>query len=280
MLTTIGRDGRQLAWEEYGDPAGTPVVFLHGTPGGRLGAASRDGFFAALNLRVLATDRAGYGGTDASPGRTVLTQAADIIDVLDAASIDRAFVVGGSGGGPHALAAGVFAADRVHAVGVLVGAVRLEPEQVKGQVAFNRTLFAALDDEEELRNLLEQGRRTVLDEGIESLLTDAPASDRAARAAMADVLAVTYADALAPGVEGMFDDYQALWRRPWGFEPEDVKVPALWGHGTSDLYVPYDAARAVAQRLPLGELITWEGSGHAVTDEQMTEAFTRLLELR
>ncbi|MDP9182527.1 MAG: alpha/beta hydrolase [Actinomycetota bacterium] len=280
MRTASGRTGRQLAWEEYGDPAGVPVVLLHGTPGGRLGAAPRDGLFAELGLRVLATDRAGYGGSEPSRGRTVLSHADDVLDVLDAVRVQQAFVVGGSGGGPHALAVGVAAPERVRAVGVLVGAVPLLPGEIAGQVAFNQQALAVLHDEEQLRKHVDRGRAVVLEDGIEGLLADAPAIDRAARADVADALAVAFGDALAPGAEGWVDDYFALWRDPWGFAPEDVSVPVLWAHGTLDLNVPYAAARRLADRLPHGELITWDDVGHAVTPDLLADFFRRLIGTR
>ncbi len=277
MLTTRGPGGRQLAWQEFGDPIGTPLVLLHGTPGGRLSSAPQSPAFAELGLRLIATDRAGYGGSDALPGRTVLTQAADTVAVLDAAGVDRALVVGGSGGGAHALGVAHAVPERVLAVGVLVGAVPLRPEDVTGQVAFNRAAFAALDDEQVLRKHLAEGRRVILEEGVEVLMSDAPASDQALRAQGAASLRATFADALAPGIEGMVDDFLALWRRPWGFEPEDISSQVLWAHGTADVNVPYDVATAFAARLPRHELITWEGGGHAFTPLQLTDFLQRLV---
>ncbi len=279
VLTTVGRDGRQVAWAEYGDPAGTPVVFLHGTPGGRLAAAPRSAAFAELGLRVLATDRAGYGGTAALPGRTVLSQGHDVVAVLDAVGVDTAFVVGGSGGGAHALGVAHAAPDRVRAVGVLVGAVPLLPEHVTGQVAFNRAAFAALGDEEALRTHLVESRRVILEDGLDALMSDAPAADQAVRAQMSQLMAPMFADALAPGVEGMVDDFLALWQRPWGFEPTEVGPPVLWAHGTADTNVPYDVATAYAARLPRCELITWDGGGHAFTPQQLTDFLLRLQEI-
>jgi pimeloyl-ACP methyl ester carboxylesterase len=277
VLTTTDRVGRQLAWQEYGDPGGTPLVLLHGTPGGRLAAGLHAPVFTDLGFRLLAPDRAGYGGTAALPARTVLSQADDVIGVLDAARVESAYVVGGSGGGPHALGVAVAAPDRVKGVGVLVGAVPLTADQVTGQVAFNQAAFAALDDLELLRTHVEEGRRTILEDGIEALMADAPASDRAARSLVADALAAIFADALAPGIDGMVDDYRALWHTPWGFDPEQVARPVLWAHGTEDRNVPYDAAAAFAQRLPSYELITWDGVGHAVTPDLLRDFLGRLV---
>jgi proline iminopeptidase len=37
-------DGQLLAWEESGNPAGKPVVFLHGGPGGEVSPRHRRAF--------------------------------------------------------------------------------------------------------------------------------------------------------------------------------------------------------------------------------------------
>ena len=71
---TIGTpDGRMLAVEESGDPAGRPVLVHTGTPGSRhlYGPIVRDA--AARGLRLISYDRPGYGGSSPQPGRTVAT---------------------------------------------------------------------------------------------------------------------------------------------------------------------------------------------------------------
>lgn len=45
-------NGRQLAYSEYGDPAGAPVIFLHGTPGSRLLGALFDDQAADSDVRL------------------------------------------------------------------------------------------------------------------------------------------------------------------------------------------------------------------------------------
>src|SRR5690349_15257334 len=97
-------DGRTLAVLEAGPPQGLALVTHHGTP-----AAGR--FFRpelesaeARGLRLLAFDRAGYGGSTPAPGRDVAAVAADVAAILDALGVDRFATYGWSGGGPHALA--------------------------------------------------------------------------------------------------------------------------------------------------------------------------------
>ncbi|WIB12657.1 alpha/beta fold hydrolase [Curtobacterium sp. MCPF17_052] len=70
-------------------------------------------------LRLVAVTRPGYGGADPLPGRRVADGAHDLEQVLDALGIDRVAALGGSGGGPHALAAAALLPDRVAAVATL-----------------------------------------------------------------------------------------------------------------------------------------------------------------
>jgi pimeloyl-ACP methyl ester carboxylesterase len=58
-----------MAVDEVGDPAGAPVLYLHGTPDSRLARHPDDGLAAAAGVRLLAIDRPGYGGSSPLPHR-------------------------------------------------------------------------------------------------------------------------------------------------------------------------------------------------------------------
>ena len=62
-----------LIVDDVGDPAGVPVVYLHGGGDSRLSRHPDDGIAAALGIRLLAVDRSGPSG----PGRTLLGFAGD-----------------------------------------------------------------------------------------------------------------------------------------------------------------------------------------------------------
>jgi pimeloyl-ACP methyl ester carboxylesterase len=66
-------DGRNLAYAEYGDPAGTAVIYFHGAPSGRLEPTLiGDDNWAALGLRIIAPDRPGMGGSSSQSGRRLI----------------------------------------------------------------------------------------------------------------------------------------------------------------------------------------------------------------
>src|SRR5262249_34948615 len=58
----------------------------------------------ARRLRLVTASRPGYGDSSRQPGRSVADVASDIAAVLAAIGAGRCLVIGGSGGGPHALA--------------------------------------------------------------------------------------------------------------------------------------------------------------------------------
>jgi len=91
---------------EYADVgSGTPIVMLHGTPGGYdqvLSLVKATKFYGA-NLRVIIPSRPGYLRTPIESGKTPAEQAALYAALLTQLGIEKAFIFGVSGGGPSAI---------------------------------------------------------------------------------------------------------------------------------------------------------------------------------
>lgn len=121
-LRTVDADRGRVAYVEYGDPDGVPVLFFHGTPGSRVLGALYDEPARDRGVRVIAPDRPGYGRSSPWPDRTFADAPAFAVPVLDDAGVDRAGVVGFSGGGPHALALAATRGDRVTRVDLVASA--------------------------------------------------------------------------------------------------------------------------------------------------------------
>src|SRR5712692_6061766 len=77
------RGGRTLAWRCWGEPGGTPVLRLQGTPGSRLYRHPDPAILRGLGVRFLMADRPGYGGSTRLPGRGVANIADDLAVLLD-----------------------------------------------------------------------------------------------------------------------------------------------------------------------------------------------------
>jgi len=122
QLTTITTAGnRRLTYAEYGDADGVPVVFLHGTPGSyRLGELF-DSDAREQGVRLIAPDRPGYGASAPWPDRSISDAGTFLTDVLDDAAVERAGIVGFSGGSAHALAGAATYPGRFSRVDAVAG---------------------------------------------------------------------------------------------------------------------------------------------------------------
>ena len=262
-------DGRHVGFSVWGDPdpAASVVVHCHGTPGGRLIHFELP---VIAGRRHLSLDRPGFGLSDPQPSRTVGDHAADVEQVLDHLGIDRCSAFGWSGGGPHALALGALMPDRVARVAVVgcpapeddpsfdvtadMPEINLEshrmlrenPEDDRHEV--EKMVAAFLEDPETFLGQIE----AVLDP-----VDVAAARDPIMRARFIDQLR----DAFQNGAEGWFED-DMITVRPWGFEPEDVRVDVWLWHGELDRLVPISNGRYLAGRLPRCEALFPPGDGH------------------
>lgn len=264
------RDGRRLSFAEYGPATGRPVIWMHGTPGGRRQIPLDARRFATdAGVRIIGVDRPGIGSSTPHLYRDVVDWVADLARLLDALAIEEASLIGLSGGGPYVLAAGAALADRVRAVGVLGG---VAPTRGADAVAGGPIQLAVLAAPVLAASRLPLG--AALTTGIRLVKPLAgPALD-------------LYAAVQPPGdqrllgrpeFKAMFLDdllnasrFQTsapladliLFTRPWGFSLDDVAVPVHWWHGDDDHIVPLRHGEHCVARLPDARLRVISGESH------------------
>jgi len=121
-----------LYYEQCGNPAGTPVVFLHGGPGGGIVPDHRR-FFDPDAYRAVLFDQRGAGKSTphaALEENTTWDLVADIERLRAHLGIDRWVVFGGSWGSTLALAYAETHPDRVRAL-VLRGIFLCRPKEIR-----------------------------------------------------------------------------------------------------------------------------------------------------
>jgi len=284
MLVPVS-DGRTLAVTEGGDPNGTPVFYLHGTPlSGRfypphLQAALERG------LRLIGYDRPGYGSSDPLPGRRVVDAAADVAAIADALQISHFAVSGWSGGGPHALACAAVLTDRVTCVAT---ASSIAPYGVtglnwlqgmgEGNIAELRSALAGRDPlsrfvEKQLR--LAMSPSPEISPELRSMLS--PVDRQVLSGALGPYLESGTKEGTALGPAGWVDDDLAF-VAPWGFELSAIRAPVSIWHGKQDLFVPFAHGIWLASKAPESEFRSFDGEGHLSLYERRTpEVFDWLL---
>jgi pimeloyl-ACP methyl ester carboxylesterase len=276
------RDGRTLAWEEYGPADGRPVLHFQGTPGSRYSRHAHEDVYERLGVRLLVFDRPGYGASDRLPGRAISVVADDAARLLDHLGLDAVCASGGSGGGPHVLAFAANHPDRVQAATVVVGMAPLDEDDVAGLIQINRDAwYAAREGWQALRDLLAPMRDEVLKDplaGFRALMEAAPPSDKAV---MEDpdwqrVLVQSVTEAFRPGVEGWVDEGIAL-NLEWDFDVADVRCSVTWWHGDGDANAPLAPVHRLLERMRGVDLRVWTDAGHLEPYHRYEEILGELL---
>jgi pimeloyl-ACP methyl ester carboxylesterase len=206
------RDGRTLAWHGYGPPDGRPVLRFQGTPGSRYSRHPHEESYERLRVRVIVFDRPGYGQSTRLPGRGFSNVADDAAELLDHLGFDLVHVIGGSGGGPHALAFAARHPGRVLAATVVVGSAPIVDEDTAGLIGLNRAgWYAAQKGWQAMHDLLAPVREEMLRDplaGFRGVMDAAPAPDKAVMddPAWQRVLIEDVREALRLGAEGWADE--------------------------------------------------------------------------
>ncbi|MGI8662815.1 MAG: alpha/beta hydrolase [Acidimicrobiales bacterium] len=143
-------DGRTLAFDDVGAPAGVVVVYFHGAPDCRLARHPDDGLAEALGVRLIAVDRPGYGRSDPTLDPMFAPAADDIGHLLDALGVATCRLLAWSAGGPRALAAATALGDRCTGVTAYApispAEAAVDPAAITGMRRRQAVLSAAVDD--------------------------------------------------------------------------------------------------------------------------------------
>jgi pimeloyl-ACP methyl ester carboxylesterase len=262
--------GRTLGFAEFGDPQGRPLLWFHGTPGGRRQLPpDAPGEARARRLRIIGVERPGTGRSTPARYRCVRDAAGDIARLADVLALDRFGVIGLSGGGPYALACAHDLPDRV-VVAVVLGGVA--PLCGPGAVhpwrwSWLRLLAPAMDlARDPVALALQAAVRALLPVGYQAIDLYARLAPRADRPVLRDPLFRTMfvedlSNAAREGLRAPVHDV-ALFARPWGFSLGDIRVPVRFWQGEADGIVPPNHCAHQASLIPDARLVLTPGEGH------------------
>lgn len=252
------RDGRILAYAEYGSPSGRPIIYCHGAPSSRVEGdlIVNSATASALGLRVIVPDRPGMGRSQTQTGRRIVDWPNDVVDLAGALRLDTFAVLGSSGGAPYAAACGALIPSRVRLVGVLGGVAPADaPGFLSSMSGPLRMMFRlGRSAPTVLRLLYWLNLRAVRRGGPragERMAALAPEPDRILlqRAEVSAGFMACFEEACRQGPAGPAQDMNLI-ARPWGFDLDAVTVPVLLWHGELDRNVPVTAGRHLARAFP------------------------------
>jgi epoxide hydrolase 4 len=243
-----------------GPEQGPPVVLLHGFPElwfswhGAMGPLVRSGY------RVIAPDLRGYNRSDKPPGADAYggdAYARDVLGLLDALGIERAFVAGHDVGAGVAWTLVFSHPERVRRAVILssphpLAWARVRPQDDPESISWFRSFFR-LPFLPELvaraggwwlltRNLQRTSQPGTFEGETLSVFQSAWARDNA--------------------ISTMINVYRAEFRR--GPLPPDGRpaVPVLYVYGGRDAYMPHEASRITAELLGKDAAVELPENGH------------------
>lgn len=272
------RRGGTLAWAEYGDPGGEPVLFLHGCPGSRLDGVVLDTAARASGVRLICPDRPGYGESDRAPTYDLRAFPPVIRELLDTLEVDRIRLLAHSGGAPYGVATAAALRSRVISSGLVAGmgtngtgvnrtnqlSVRLAHfarPTLRAYLAHHR-FWEARDPEKTMAKL--HGRRTPADQEIVEHL------------GIAGQLFASRQEATRRSLEGVVTDCNVFGQR-WRFDLDKVSAHCNLWHGDADRTVDIVCSEELHRLLPKSSFTRLPGHGHQWIWANGRTVFDRLL---
>ncbi len=250
-------EGSALAFAEYGDPGGCPVVFCHGWPSSRTMAELTDTAARELGVRIISPDRPGISRSGFQRERKLLDWPPVLRALVDHLGLDQFRMLAISGGAPYAYVSAWAMPERIKAIAVVSGAPPLRELRDHADLlplyrwmlalyhkhpALLRSCFHAFRPFARMRLPL-RFRPMLL-----KLLQPCDASSLRDSAAF-EACFESQRRAWRGSADGVMADAQ-IYADPWGFALEEISVPVRLWHGKKDRSFSFRIAEELASRLP------------------------------
>lgn len=265
------KNGRRIAYYQFGAKDGAPIFFCHGT-GSHIHVILLHKAAERLGYKIIVPDRPGIGLSDFQPHRKILDGADDIAALADHLGLEKFGVMGISGGGPTLLACAYSLGARLKFVVDLACAVPLytDPAALK-ELGWIDRLYAKLGTW--LPLCLFQIPFSLL--GFQQKILKSPqAFAKMMQSSMckADMelfqnknlqylFMRDFQELFRQGSKGAALDAQLIYH-PWGFDLREIKCHVEIRQGSDDRWIPPSFSLYLANTLPDAKLHIIEGQGH------------------
>lgn len=128
--TLVLPDGRALAYRQFGDVDGHPVILMPSSLRSSLGWPPENQAAEDLGIRLIVPERPGIGFSDPDPQMTAQSVAEDTVYLMDSLGLSTVAVSARSSGAPFGLATAALMGDRVSRL--VLAAPRLDVPRGKG----------------------------------------------------------------------------------------------------------------------------------------------------
>jgi pimeloyl-ACP methyl ester carboxylesterase len=282
MVKTIKlKDGRTLAYEEFGDPNGKPFFYFHGWPASRITGKHYDEITKKNKIRLICPDRPGFGLSTFKPYRKLLDWPNDVCELADRLGFKKFSVIGSSGGGPYVSVCAYKIPNRLTSAGVIAG---LGPLKIKDRGGLNLRQYLYLRTASILRKLSIPSlllMKLSLDHfgspyrkygqlfhaGQDGRISRTPEFKR--------IAGQSSKEAFRQGILGPYEDLK-IYSADWGFKLKDIKIKVFLWHGMLDRNAPFWMGKYVASQIPKCKATFWSDQGHFLLCSRGEEILSKL----
>ena len=282
------KDGRMLAYYEYGAPDGTPLLFFHGTPGSHHLIKMADEGGRKAGFRLIAPDRPGLGDSTFQAGRELFHYPIDIEQLLKVLDIKgKIGVMGISGGAPYSLQCAHDLPERIAYAACLSGWVsygRPDMKQFKIDPFFRLIGWASQKAKWLLPVIGKMANKVVkrrMPELYAHLYKKLPPADQALfdDEAIRNIFLSDLQNAYKQGWQGVAKDAELQFSTP-AYPLSAISQPVFIMHGTADTVVPYGFGEYLNSYLPnVAAFMTVPEGGHLCAATVQDEIFAKLRQL-
>jgi pimeloyl-ACP methyl ester carboxylesterase len=265
------QDGAVIAFEEYGNANGVPVIFCHGWPSSRTMAQLTDQPARDLGIRIISPDRPGICASSLQLERKLTDWPRVVERIVEHLGVREFRMLAISGGAPYAYATAVAMPQRVQSIAIVGGAPPMaELVDAEGLLPLYRWMLALHRTRPRLLRRLFYLVRPVLSLRppmrfrpllLKMLMLRPCDADSLRDAEAFEAIFESQRRAWRGSAEGVMADAQ-IYAQPWGFAIEDVRVPVRLWHGKEDRAFSVQLAKEVAKRLPNCKARFVDNAGH------------------
>jgi len=265
------KNGAIIAFEQYGDASGVPVIFCHGWPSSRTMARLTDEAARGLGIRIISPDRPGISGSSLQPNRKLSDWPQVVERLANHLGIEKFRMLAISGGAPYAYATARAMPERVGAIAIISGAVPIvDLVDRQGLLRLYRWMLALYQRSPRLLRKLFLMARPILSLRppvrlrplvLKMLMLQTCDEESLRDSAAFEAVFESQRRAWRESAEGVMIDAQ-IYAQPWGFPIEEVQVPVRLWHGNQDRAFSARLAEDIANRLPNCEARFVDGAGH------------------